>query len=418
MTGDGTVEVPRDEDPANLAISFRALAEMTNLPLARVDPVRRTFRYVSPAFCTMMGLPEEQLVGRLSWDMLAPDQRATITESSVFFLRQYRANPWVLSLHPDGGRKLRAIFYMTQVTWSDGSADTLLRLVETPVPDQGRPSNLLEKTLPAGPGDADSAPVGVWTQSLLDGPWTVNETMYDIFGMPRPDPATSELTMPEFELAKFIHPDDLPELALIIQEGTLTPTIVNTTARIVRLDGVQRTIEIFGQTYSRDGDGTRPTHSLGLIRDITDRIYAQEASNLVLSFTSGGLTDSRGIVERALKHLTSHAVAEYAAFYLVDDEQRAQLIHAEGSNAWSAVSTDMLARSIRTSMPTYFPEFDSRTGAAGVCSPITVEGRTAGLLVILRPDPFPDSFPLERVLTRIDDWLETHFRAFGLPSPG
>jgi diguanylate cyclase (GGDEF)-like protein/PAS domain S-box-containing protein len=115
------------------------------------------------------------------------------------------------------------------------------------------------------------AHLGSWSLNHLDGNiWWSDET-YRIFGV------DGDSFIPTLErVMDLIHPEDRQEVLEAFQSSTDTCAGYSVDHRIIHPDGEVRHVQERGETVCLDG-GKTPTHAVGTVLDVTERVRAEEA---------------------------------------------------------------------------------------------------------------------------------------------
>ncbi len=119
-----------------------------------------------------------------------------------------------------------------------------------------------------------AAKMGDWTWDVATDVFALSDRAADIFGLPRG-------SIPKEELAKQIHPSDLPRMIEAKINAIQNQNQFSTELRVRRLsDDVQVWVAAQGQvTYNQDGSLVGMT---GVVQDITDRKQAEERQQLLI----------------------------------------------------------------------------------------------------------------------------------------
>lgn len=154
------------------------------------------------------------------------------------------------------------------------------------------------------------ANIGHWHLDLIDNELFWSDEVYRIHGF---QPGEVTLTL-DFALQAY-HPDDRDKVVTAISRTQSTRTPFQFEARIVRPNGEIRYIKSFGEIRDEGGESIA---MFGIIRDITEKIEAEEQSQLwtyLVNETPEAIviTDKNGRVEwtnSAFEHLTGYSINE------------------------------------------------------------------------------------------------------------
>ncbi|NVO00187.1 MAG: PAS domain-containing protein [Geobacteraceae bacterium] len=222
--------------------------------------------YFSPSYFRIIGFEPDELPHELStWlDRIHPDDMESalkanteciegISETfSVEFRMLSKSGDWIWTLTRGAAVQRREDGRATRVI---GTHTNITALVET--------RNALRESEGRLKLATTAAHLGIWDWDLQSGNLVWDDTVFEIYGLPRSDQSVSKKAWEES-----IHEDDRQEVVAKLNAAIVSDTIYENEYRIVRADNSTRIIKTFAALIRENGLAIRV---IGMDKDVTKR---------------------------------------------------------------------------------------------------------------------------------------------------
>jgi PAS domain S-box-containing protein len=230
--------------------------------------------FINPAFTETYGYSAEEVVGKTTPRILKSGQAAAETYQTFWsVLRSKRRYQGEFINKTKDGRLLTVEASASAILNSRGQITGFLG-IQRDVTEWKRADEALRKSEASLSAAQRIAHIGNWDWDIVnDRAWWSGE-MYRIFGVDPKGP------MPSIgESLKLMHPDDRASVEVALNVALHEGKPYATQYRIVRPDGVERTVHAQGEV-ERDASG-KPTRMVGIVQDITERTRAEERMRIL-----------------------------------------------------------------------------------------------------------------------------------------
>jgi PAS domain S-box-containing protein len=293
-----------EEGSAETEALYRLLAENSTDVIA-VSDARGIIRYVSPGSSHVGGWEPEELVGRSAYDLIHPEDAASLAELHAEQLEDPKplTTPPHRTLHKDG-RYFWVQSTIRPVIDPDSGAIIEFHSSSRDVTAWLDAQRRIEESERMLAHAQRLSRIGSWERDLRTGELTWSDGLYEIFGL---GPDEFEPTYETF--LERIHDHDRDRVRQLIEEAGPDATVIEFECSIVRPSGEVRRIEAHREAVVEDGE---IVFARGTVQDVTERKRAAEALERMhseLEFKTAALERSNLELEQ-FAYDASHDLAE------------------------------------------------------------------------------------------------------------
>ncbi|GGD80376.1 PAS domain-containing hybrid sensor histidine kinase/response regulator [Paenibacillus nasutitermitis] len=242
--------------------------------------------YVSPSSWSLLGIKQEEFIGRKRKDFYHPEDAAQMDQPGKLYSEKDR---FVRRIRHKDGRFLWFEIWSHVVRDKEGKPEKILSVGRN-VTDRKKYEDRLKKA-------KRIAHMGSWEWDLVRGDLSISEETGRIIG----ETSTEKITSFE-DLLERIHPDDREPVKAVVEQSLQDGLPASLKCRVVHPDGKIRTIRNQWETVSiKDG---RPLQMIGMVQDITEQTHMEERLR-------ASERNYRIISEHSLDFISRHAVDEH-----------------------------------------------------------------------------------------------------------
>lgn len=228
--------------------------------------------------------------------------------------------------------------------------------------------------------------MGSWTRDLPAGLPLFSDQVFEMLGLPVPGPGEDR----SFAIENWIHPEDMPAMALELGKSFWEPMIYDVTGRVITVDGGIKYVRAVGETVKLNPDDPQPTRTYGALLDVTDQVIADRAI-VTLSRVNRVLaqaTDEKTMLEQMCAAAVEAGGYVFAAYDQLVDGTLTRVASA-GSDRWIAGEhARRVEQALRQQRAVVLPEDPAAhaADAAAMFAPIRVDDVVDGVLSLWTQD--------------------------------
>ena len=249
---------------------YRAIFDQASVGLAQVTREGK-FLAVNVPFCKLVGYSREELLGKSSFDITWPDDRAVDTRiRSDLLAGRVPAVRYEKRYVHKNGAPIWVILNLSSALAGDGTTPCLQMAVDNISERRALQESLRRIASDLAKTDA-LAPMGTWKWNLRTGHVTASVDVLELYSLRKNGRA-----VPFSAILDRIHPQDREAVEEALRQARITQKPFQLEHRVLSPDGMQRLFSLNGEVYRRDAQG-RPAVLIGMVQDITARRHAEAA---------------------------------------------------------------------------------------------------------------------------------------------